>query len=356
MRKTGCLSQSLARIQPGSPSFPVGAVTYDSEFMLRLEVPLEEDLIDELFSFWEQIFGPIADITKGLFLGEELAHNHNDLFLERIDGEIAGTCMVSQSKRLPGLGSLGEVATDPKHRRSGISTRLCKSALDEFWGNGGKAIFLGTHNPEAARVYYRLGWRRMAGSNVMANILNSDSAEAFLVDYFQTRTPTKVQSATPAERIPLVPLLLTPHAWQVLDANAKNRIYSTRAHLQTSCNGLFPRLEAVREKRRGDWFVAHTEDGRTVGLATARICGESDCRVDAVTHHHHRSALQDLLDVAMTWARTHGAMGCHAAISCEDTDKQQHFKALGFQPTEEAIVFEMGDRVVGGYLWSHGTT
>ena len=50
---------------------------------------------------------------------------------------------------------LGEVATDPKQRRSGISTRLCACALEEFRGNGGEAIFLGTGNPDAARVYYR---------------------------------------------------------------------------------------------------------------------------------------------------------------------------------------------------------
>ncbi len=315
---------------------------------MRFEIPLSAELTDELFGFWESIFGPIADITRDLFLGTELDHSQNVLFLERIEGEIAGTCMVSRSKRLPGLATLGEVATDPRQRRAGISTRLCTCALEEFRGNGGKAIFLGTGNPEAARVYYRLGWRRIAGSNVMANITSGDSVESFLVEYFRSQQQTSVRAATPAERIPLVPLLLTPHDWHVLDANAKSRIYSTRSHLQTSCNGLFPRLEAIRQDDRGEWFVAHTEDGRTVGLSTARLIGEGDCRVDAMARDRHMAALPALLQAAVDWARTVGATRCHLALSIEDTDKQARFQELGFMATGEQVAFEMGDRAVEG--------
>jgi GNAT superfamily N-acetyltransferase len=315
---------------------------------MRFEIPLRQELTEELFAFWSAIFGPIADVTPDLFLGAEQEHNHNVLFVERIAGEIAGTCMVSWSKRLSGLATLGEVATDPRQRRSGISTRLCMCALEEFRDNSGKAIFLGAHNPEAARVYYRLGWRRMAGSNVMANITSGESVESFLVEYFRAQQETSVHSATPAERVPLVPLLLMPHDWHVLDANAGSRIYSTRSHLQTSCNGLFPRLEVVRQDEQGEWFVAHTKDGRTVGLTTARMVGAGDCRVDAVAHHRHMSALPELLQASADWGRARGARRCHAIISHEDSDKQNQFEALGFTSTDERIAFEMGDRVVEG--------
>ena len=315
---------------------------------MRFEIPLSQELTDELFAFWSAIFGPIADITPDLFLGAELEHNQNVLFVERIENLIAGTCMVSSSKRLPGLATLGEVATDPKQRRSGISTRLCARALEEFHGNGGEAIFLGTHNADAARVYYRLGWRRVAGSNVMANITSGDSVESFLVEYFRAQQKTSVRSATPGERMPLVPLLLTPHDWHVLDANAKGRIYSTRGHLQTSCNGLFPRLEVVRQDNLGEWFVAHTEDGRTVGLSTVRLCSEENCRLDAMAHDRHMSALPGLLQESVDWARARGARRCHAAIADEDSDKQQQFEKLGFTVTDERVAFEIGDRVVEG--------
>lgn len=317
---------------------------------MRFVIPISEELTEELFGFWETIFGPIADITRDLFLGAELEHNHNVLFVERVEGEIAGTCMISTSKRLPCLATLGEVATDPKQRRSGFATRLCARALEEFRGNGGQAIFLGTGDPDAARVYYRLGWRRMAGSNVMANITSGDSAETFLVQYFRQQQKTTVEPATTSERIPLVPLLIMPHDWHVLDANARSRLYSTRNHLQTSCNGLFPRLEAVRQDDRGEWFVAHTENGRTVGLATARLCGAGDCRVDAVAHDRHMAALPTLLQAALDWARDSGAIRCLAAICQEDTDKQAHFETLGFMATDERVAFEMGDRVVEGRL------
>ena len=48
-----------------------------------------------------------------------------------------------------------------------------------------RRFFLGTVNPAAARVYHRLGWRKLAGAEVMANILSGESPEAFLVEYFQ---------------------------------------------------------------------------------------------------------------------------------------------------------------------------
>ena len=169
----------------------------------------------------------------------------------------------------------------------------------------------------------------------MANITSGDSVESFLVQYFQPQQQISLRPATPSERIPLVPLLLMPHDWHVLDANAKSRIYSTRSHLQTSCNGLFPRLEVVRQDDRGEWFVAHTEE-RTYGwVSTARLRGEGDCRVDAVARDRHMAALPILLEAAVDWARTSGATRCHVAVSIEDTDKQERFEELGFTATAE---------------------
>ena len=52
---------------------------------MRFEIPLSQELTDELFAFWSAIFGPIADITPDLFLGAELEHNQNVLFVERIE-------------------------------------------------------------------------------------------------------------------------------------------------------------------------------------------------------------------------------------------------------------------------------
>ena len=75
----------------------------------------------------------------------------------------------------PKFAGIGEVATRPDYRGRGIANRLCQQALEGFTANDGEVVFLGTENPDAARIYHRLGWRRIAGSTVYANVTSGDS-------------------------------------------------------------------------------------------------------------------------------------------------------------------------------------
>ena len=154
----------------------------------KLEVPLPEDLARELYAFWERIFGP-GDMPLDLFLGSEHRHNDNTVYMMRQGERLAGTCMLTVSRAAPMLGGFGEVATEPDLRRGGVATRVCRAAVEDFRAGGGEALFLGTGNPEAARIYYRLGWRRLAGSNIWANITSDRSPEEFLVDHFRSVSP-----------------------------------------------------------------------------------------------------------------------------------------------------------------------
>ena len=89
------------------------------------------------------------------------------------------------------------MATSPDARRSGIATQLSRQARDDFGERGGQALFLGTGNPDAARIYFRLGWRKLAGANLMVNVMNGDSPEEFLVDYFRDLGPATVRDPSP---------------------------------------------------------------------------------------------------------------------------------------------------------------
>ena len=313
---------------------------------MRLEIPLAEDLADELMGFWHRIFGDNPDLPRSVLIGEESEHNGNVLYMDRRGDTLAGTCLTTRPAALPGLGAFGEVATEPGMRRSGVATALCGQAVEEFRGSGGEALFLGSGNPEAIRVYHRLGWRTMAGTHVMANISNGDSPESFLVDYFREQAPTSVRRASGAVRVAMIPLIVTPHDWQVLDANAQRNIYSTRYDTGVSCNGLFPRYEAVREGQLGEWFAAHTEDGRVVGLSTARLDGGEGCRVDGFAHKRHMQAWTELMAAAVEWAGQRGAALCRAVISIEDEDKQAAFEGLGFSRVGPGTPFEIGGRQV----------
>ena len=65
------------------------------------------------------------------------------------------------------------------------SARRVQCLPNLFRDEGGEVLFLGTVNPAAARVYNRLGWRRLAGSTVYANVTADLSPEEFLVDWFR---------------------------------------------------------------------------------------------------------------------------------------------------------------------------
>ena len=313
---------------------------------MRLEIPVTEELEDELYEFWDEIFGRNPDLPRGALLGDESEHNGNVLYLDRRTDGVAGTCLTTTCVAVPHLGIFGFVATSTTARRSGIATALCSDAVRDFGAAGGGALFLGTGNPEAARVYHRLGWRQMAGSTVWANVFDGGSPEEFLVDYFRPPGEISVRVASPAERVPMVPLIHAPHDWRMLDANAGDTICSTRYAEQGSCGGLYPRYESVRSDGRGQWFAAHTSDGRVVGLATARLDDNGGCRVDGFAHKRHTDAWEPLIKTAMDWAGEADATRRYAAVCVEDEEKRAEFESLGFADARPAEPFRIGDREV----------
>lgn len=302
---------------------------------MKYAIPISTQLIDELFPFWTAIFGEATwDVERAVFLGAEEATSRSTLYLQRAGTQLAGTCFVMHSKSVPALAGFGEVATDPQFRGRGIATDLCSQALADFRMVGGEAFFLGTGNPVAARIYYRLGWRKLAGANVMVNLTSGVSPEEFLVDYFRQPGQVEVGMAGPEVRVPIIPLLLTPHDSQVLDANVG--IYSCRYRTQNSCLGLYPRYVRGLQNGLGAFFAARTVDERVVGLATAlpadrdRETAGHDCQIDGFIHPRFAVAWPDLIAAACAWARTQGAAVLRAMIGVEDVEKQALFQSLGF--------------------------
>ena len=311
---------------------------------MKLDVPLSENLARELHAFWERIFGGPGDIPLEVFLGREQEHNHNSVYLMRRGPRLAGTCNLTISKSVPTLGGFGEVATEPEFRGYGIATKLCGQAVEDFRSLGGQALFLATGNPDAARVYCRVGWRRLAGCNVMANIVTDDSPEDFLVDYFRAiDAPIAIAPATPAVRIPMIPLIVMPHDWQVLDANLTS-MYSTRYCLQSSCMGLYPRYESVTEDGCGAWFAARAVAGHVVGLSTARLDCLGNCRVDGFVHKRFLDSWRDLIQAAVDWGLNHGAPVIRVLVSIEDEEKRALFESVGFGGSCPGKEFDLGGR------------
>ena len=314
---------------------------------MRHVAPMDARLVDELFEFWLPIFEGALDVTPEVLLGHEGPDSRIDVYTRRIGGDLAGACLVVSSDGLRSIGGLGEVGTSPAARRSGIATALTQQALDGFGERGGQALFLGTVNPAAARIYHRLGWRKLAGANLMVNVLDGESPEEFLVDYFRglSSEPVVVRNPSPADRAPMIPLLVIPHDWQALDFNTG--MFSTRYAVLDSCLGLYRRYNAVASDGRGAWFCASTDAGHVVGLSTAWLVGDGGCRVDGFTHRDHLESWEALIRAAVDWGMNSNVPRVYAAVSVEDEEKRAVFESLGFGGADVGELFNLSGRQVG---------
>jgi GNAT superfamily N-acetyltransferase len=278
-------------------------------------------------ALWEAIFHTAYDGVLPILRGAELPDNRDVFLIARENGALAGTCHLTISRAQPELGGLGEVAVLEAYRGKGIGSQLCAMARDLFFAQNGRALFLGTRNPVALRIYQRLGWRLFAGTEVMVAVCAARAPDLFLAEYFSGMRTGRVASGGAQDRIPLIPLVVAPHPWHVLDANAG--ICSTRFTIQTACMGLFPRYAALREQAAGTWFTLLDESGRLAGIASV-VMQDAAAGVDGFTHPLAQSAWPKLLHVAVQWAAQHGARVCHATVAAADADKQALFRPLGF--------------------------
>ena len=312
---------------------------------MKIQVPVDENLAQELGIFWEDVMARYGRGTRGELLGEKLEHHGSTVYLERRGERLASACLLIISKRVPILGAFGKVATALELRGSGLSTELCSQAVRDFQASGGEALFLGTAlDNSAARIYHRLGWRRLAGGETMVNVTSRETPEAFLVDYFRGLGPATVEATTAADEIPALPLLVSPHDWQVLDANAD--ILSIRYTMQHTTRGLFPRYLEVARDGRGASFSARSSERGVVGLSTARLDDVEGCRVDGFAHRYYIDIWGDLLRAAIDWGARQGVKLCRATVSVEDEEKRSLFEGLGFSEVGPADEFALDVRTV----------
>jgi len=313
---------------------------------MKLTAPLDIQTADDLFDFWADIFGcgVDPDLPKHVFTGSESSHNRNVVYIEKENGVIAATCGITAPLKISDIGGFGEVATDPSFRRKGLATKLSNLAVNDFRTNGGEALFLGTGNPEAARIYHRLGWRKISGASVMVNITSNKSPEEYLVERFGKLDSFTVGESSPIARIPMIPLLINPHDWHVLDANAG--MFSTRYDIQNSCMGLYRRYSYIKADGNGEWFTAATNDEKIVGISSALLLNKDVCQIDGFSHKRFQDCWSELIDGAIKWACTKGVSRVCAKISIEDEEKNALFSGMGFTVSNQTDKFEYGEREI----------
>lgn len=314
----------------------------------RYTTPIPEALARELMALWESVFGASFSWLADTLAGKETAANRDLVYTAKSEGRIVASCRLTISRGDRRLGALGEVATRAEHQGKHLGHRLCAQAAEEFDREGGQALFLGTVNPAAARMYARLGWRYLAGTKVMLRTRPDVTPEEFLVDYFRLPVPLPVRivAGGPAFRVPVIPLIVTPHDWIVLDANTA--LLSTRYVTQTSCEGLYPRYETLRY--RGAWFALARNDGAAVGVASASVADDGSVTVDAFAHPRYRDEwLAPLYQTASDWAQRRGNSPVYTSCARADALKQAVLERLGFSKTVKTVAIKGFDESVALY-------
>ncbi len=311
----------------------------------RFEATLSEELISELASLWQEVYGQDYHNDLPVHLGQEKQYNHNIYYIIRAGGKVVASTRMTISQSDHRLGGLGEVATIPEYRGRGFAQKLCQQAADEFENSGGEAVFLGTTNPAAVRVYGKVGWQSLPNSIVMLRVTGSGNPQEYIEGYFQAglELPVEIVTGSPRYRIGMIPLIVQPHEWVALDANVG--LFSTRVRKQMSCMGLYPKYKEI--EKLGKWFAAQRSDGATVGLASVRLIDHETAQVDGFTQApQHFGTTAALYRLALQHLAAIGGGRARAVCAAKDELKQSVLTELGFRVTDKLIGVETGENSI----------
>ena len=302
----------------------------------RFESPIEDRaLAGEVYELWikvpEQI-GQGSDLSWYVEClgGRDRPEDRKVLYVARVQGRLVGTSMLWISRRDPKLAEFGMPATHPEFRRRGIGRALFERPVGDFRETGGEAIVMGGGNQDADRLYARVGYSKLVGSNALVQAMSGESPEAYFTDYFRGLGPAAIHAGEAADRTPAVPLVHSPHDWQVMDYNAG--IYTTRYFVRRSFAGQCGAYVDMLEQPGSTFFAARAGDRqKVVGLSSAKFEEEGVCSVDGFTHPYYLEDWTGLILAAMDWGRSRRVREFVATVSREDEEKQKLFEDLGFE-------------------------
>ena len=240
----------------------------------RYETPLADALIQEIWEMWKKVpeeigIGPDISMLSDQLSNRARVEDRKLLYVARVDGRVAGTSMIWISRRDPKLCEFGLPATAPEFRRQGIGQALFDAPVADFRKMGGEAIFLGSNHPASGRTCYRAGYRKLVGSIAHVRVLSGASPEEYFMDYFRGLGPAAVYPGEAADRTPAVPLVHSPHDWQVMDANMPTM--SRRYSVHRSFAGQVGRYIALLDDERATFSPREQKSGRRSSACPRRV-------------------------------------------------------------------------------------
>ena len=289
--------------------------------LITCEVPFDAE---EMLCRLEEIFGKEEHLLEAPQLtGKEIKENRDIVVLAKKDGRLAGAIHGTIPKHEPHIAGLSAMFTTPDTRGTGQGRILFGRMVETLETMGVKAIFLGTSNPVAEKLYASFGFRYLFGSGVMARFSEGAVAEFNKNRFAAPKGAIHIEEGSAKMRIPIVPLALSRLKYKIYDANLG--FVNPNVLTQFSCMGLYPKYMAL-ENSGGRCYGVYDEAGVLGAVATVTADG---C-FDGFGWPAYEGALKEIFQKAR---------GRYMTVADGDEAKRSFAESLGLQKAEETKLY-----------------
>lgn len=267
------------------------------------------------------------------------------LFVARLDGSPVGTVWYQVSRDTPEVGALAFVFTDPSVRGMGVAHALMGHCVKHFGTHGGLAMYLGTANPMARRIYESVGFRVYNGVAMRWTEKNAEDA-SFDEAFFSKDNPARTRRATWEDLPRLTALYAYPRTWFVKDRG--ERVFS-HAELPAARSVSIGISLLLRSEGGNSLFVLENSRKRIGGALSVYSSKESGERIvmDLLVHPSSVESAPHLVEKGIQVARNMGGKTLTSYASDLDREKIDALVASGFvrQDSPEVVDLPSGAKI-----------
>jgi GNAT superfamily N-acetyltransferase len=255
------------------------------------------------------------------------------LIVARLDGEPVGTAWYQTGDERGEVGACAFVFTHPSYRGLGIANAVMSRLVSHFGERGGRAIYLGTSNPQAQEVYKRVGFMVYNGV-VMRQTREKAEDRSFDEEFFSNIGDARMRNATWGDLARLTALYSLPHPWFIKDYGEK--LYSHQSVPQKRALSVPISLFLRAEEGSNRLIVMENPRGRVVGAMSVYRpdAPGAGLSLDFLVVPSYQDQAHLLLEEGCRVARGLGGGPTRALLSDLDLGKKELLGSLGFHPAE----------------------
>ena len=249
----------------------------------------------------------------------------NDYFFLLIThGRPISSAWYAVSRRTPEVAVVGWVFTDPEWRQRGLSTFLLQTLCEHFTSRGGRAIYLGTENPSARRIYQKVGFTEYNG-DVMQRLSEYESEREFENRIFGAGQKVHIRAAEWGDVALATALYTNPFPWIVRDFT--ERIILWPSGRLNRCVSMFDALMLRSELPGNSMHVLENAGGYLV--ACVSLISSPSGKEHLLEFLAHPSYSREAKEFLHEVAESRIGLICYAAE--EDQTKLEILRSLNFQ-------------------------